>query len=195
MTELRASPGEILESVAAKGRSYLVERKGDLLACIVPVELFMPNIAPSVIHEQLAALEDAQEKASLAFTKSKMLGAHQLEFRFAASMPSADGTGEDLGHLRVVLPSGYPDVVPSVFISQEQESDDKEAPTSLLRSDAPHINADGSIDLLPALDSIPDEFTVLFTLNAARRWLGQYRRWLETGEWPTNPGEHHDKCP
>ena len=56
MTELRNGPGEILDRVAQKGESFIIERNGRRTACLVPLSVFFPDIAPTRIADEIKEL-------------------------------------------------------------------------------------------------------------------------------------------
>src|SRR5215469_10595703 len=97
MTELRTRPGEILDRVAEKGEAFIIERSGQRKACLVPLSVLLPDIAPARIAEEIQQLIAENEKPSTSFTEDK-----ELAFRFPSTLE--DGTAADIS---VVLPHGY----------------------------------------------------------------------------------------
>jgi prevent-host-death family protein len=96
MTELRTRPGEILDRVADGGEAFIIERGGRRKACLVPLSVFFPDIAPSRIADEINELVEQGEKPHATFTES-----HELAFRFPHSL--ADGTALNV---EVILPHG-----------------------------------------------------------------------------------------
>ena len=43
MMALRSRPGEVLDEVSREGTSFLIERNGQQLACLVPISCFLPG--------------------------------------------------------------------------------------------------------------------------------------------------------
>ena len=56
MTELRTRPGEILDRVADGGEAFIIERGGRRKACLVPLSVFVPDISPARIADEIAEL-------------------------------------------------------------------------------------------------------------------------------------------
>lgn len=164
MTELRTRPGEILDRVADKGESFIIERGGQQKACLVPLSVFAPDISPSRIAAEFEELAKHGESPAAMFTES-----NELAFRFAAS-PDDPGAIE----IKVLLPHGYPHTCPRVYAESVQK-------------DAPHRWKDGALCLYGVMSGWnPGKDTVFSTLELARRWLSQYRAWKDSGQWPIN---------
>src|SRR5947209_6937569 len=102
MTELRTRPGEILDRVADGGEAFIIERSGRRKACLVPLTVFFPDVAPSRIADEINELVEHGEKPRATFTEG-----HELAFRFADKL--VDGTAITL---EIVLPHGYPNTCP-----------------------------------------------------------------------------------
>src|SRR6266704_443150 len=61
MTDLRSRPGEILDRVIDNGESFVIERNGRQRACLVPLSVFLPDVSPARIANELKELEKAGE--------------------------------------------------------------------------------------------------------------------------------------
>lgn len=170
MTELRTRPGEILDRVADKGEAFIIERSGQRKACMVPLSVLLPDIPPARIADEIDQLVQQGEQPSTSFTDDK-----ELAFRFPEQLD--DGASADLS---IVLPHGYPNNCPRVYAGAVAEG-------------APHRWADGALCLYGVMTGWnPGKHTVLSTLKLARQWLGNYRGWLKSGQWPaqeTSPNE------
>src|SRR5260370_5464024 len=105
MTELRNRPGEILDRVAQSGESFIIERNGSRKACLVPLSVFFPDVAPARISDEIAELEKHDEKPRATITPQR-----ELAFRFPLKL--ADQTPVELS---IVLPHGYPHSCPRVY--------------------------------------------------------------------------------
>src|SRR5258708_36877016 len=92
MTELRTKPGEILDRVADKGEAFLIERNGTRMACLVPMWVFLPDISPVRIADEVEELEKAGESP-----RTTVMAEREMAFRFPrlprASNQAAGGEG------------------------------------------------------------------------------------------------------
>ena len=166
MTELRNGPGEILDRVAQKGESFIIERNGRRTACLVPLSVFFPNIAPTRIADEIKELDDHEESQRITITEDR-----ELAFRFLLKL--ADETPIDL---TVMLPHGYPNTCPRVYARP-------------IREDAPHRWKDGALCLYGVMSGWnPGKHTVYSTLEIARQWLRHYDEWQQSGHWPKQEG-------
>jgi antitoxin (DNA-binding transcriptional repressor) of toxin-antitoxin stability system len=166
MTELRTRPGEILDRVADGGEAFIIERGGRRKACLVPLSVFFPDIAPSRIADEISELVEQGEKPHATFTHT-----HELAFRFPYQL--ADGTAV---HVQVILPHGYPNTCPRVYADG-------------LTGNPPHRWADGALCLYGVMSGWnPGKHTVFSTLNLARSWLQHYDHWRKTAQWPKPEG-------
>jgi len=161
MMELRSSPGEVLDRVARDGEAFLIERNGEPKACLVSISFFLPDISPERVAQELAALKEKDQKHGLTINDN-----HELEFRFREHI-----SGEPMG-LDIVLPHGYPNLAPRIYAVD-------------LAPNTPKLWPDGSLALFgTSVAWNPKTHDVVYVLNAARRWLKQYGKWRQTGEWP-----------
>jgi prevent-host-death family protein len=166
MTELRNGPGEILDRVAQKGESFIIERNGRRTACLVPLSVFFPDIAPTRIADEIKELDDHKEDQRITITEDR-----ELAFRFPLKL--ADEMPIDL---TVMLPHGYPNTCPRVYASP-------------IREDAPHRWKDGALCLYGVMSGWnPGKHTVYSTLEIARQWLRHYDEWQQSGHWPKQEG-------
>lgn len=166
MTELRTRPGEILDRVADKGEAFIIERSGQRKACLVPLSVFLPDISPARIADEIQGLVGSGEEPSTSFTEDK-----ELAFRFPGKLE--DGTSAEIS---VVLPHGYPNNCPRVY-------------ANIISEGAPHRWADGALCLYGVMTAWnPGKHTVLSTLKLARRWISNYDAWRKSGEWPKQEG-------
>jgi prevent-host-death family protein len=166
MTELRNAPGEILDRVADAGQAFIIERNGKQKACLVPMSVFFPDIAPARIAQEMDELIENGEQPRTAFTEQR-----ELSLAFAVNA----GDGQQIT-ITVLLPHGYPNNCPRVFAEG-------------VASGAPHRWADGALCLYGVMTAWnPGKHTVLSTLQLARQWVSHYQSWKTSGEWP-NTGE------
>jgi len=164
MTELRNRPGELLDRVADKREAFIIERNGHRMACLVPLSVFFPDIAPARIAAELHELEEHGEAPRTTITDDR-----ELVFKFTTE--AAGGTPVEI---QVLLPHGYPHGCPKVYAVPVNEK-------------APHRWADGALCLYGVLTGWnPGKHTVYFTLQLARQWLDRYATWEKTGEWRDN---------
>jgi ubiquitin-protein ligase len=160
MMALRSAPGETLDRVAQKGESFIVERNGQQMACLVPLSAFMPDIQPVRLSRELERLQSQDEKQTVSITDDRELSMH---FR---------GEGPDGGlTLTILLPHGYPNAAPKVSAAP-------------LPDNCPHRWQDGNLCIFGATELWnPGQHDVLYVLQQARRWLSHLGRWQQTGEW------------
>lgn len=166
MTELRNRPGEILDRVAHSGESFIIERNGRRTACLVPLSVFFPDIAPTRIADEIKELDDHQEEQRITITEDR-----ELAFRFPLKL-----SDETPVELTVMLPHGYPNSCPRVYAEP-------------IREDAPHRWKDGALCMYGVMSGWnPGKHTVFSTLELARQWLRHYDQWRQTGQWPKQEG-------
>src|SRR2546423_7358922 len=97
MTEFRTRPGEILDRVIDKGESFVIERNGRQRACLVPLSVFLPDISPARIANELQELEKVGESPRTAVTQER-----EIAFQFRR------GDDRDIYNITIVLPHSYP---------------------------------------------------------------------------------------
>lgn len=162
MTELRTRPGDILDRVADAGEAFIIERNGQQKACLVPLSVFLPDISPARLAEELEQLAGHDEQTKTCFTDTR-----EVAFRFLDRL--ADNAPMEV---TVLLPHGYPNSCPRVYAS----------PVS---TDAPHRWSDGALCIYGVTVAWnPGRHTVYSTLQLARQWLAHYETWRHSGAWP-----------
>jgi len=167
MTELRNTPGEILDRVADAGEAFVIERNGKQKACLVPLSVFFPDIAPARIAREMDELNEHGEQPRTCFTESR-----EISFSFSVQPDGTDDT-----RITILLPHGYPNSCPKVYAAPVQEN-------------APHRWSDGALFLYGVMTGWnPGKHTVLTTLQLARKWFANYSVWQSSGEWPKSAGD------
>ena len=162
MTELRNSPGEVLDRVADKGEAFIIERNGRRKACLVPLSLFFPDVSPARIADEIDELGRHGLEPRPTITPDR-----ELAFRFSEKL--GDGTAVEL---RIDLPHGYPHACPRIYAEPVVEN-------------APHRWRDGALCLFGVMEGWnPGKHTVFSTLELAKRWLHHYDTWRQSGRWP-----------
>ena len=161
MTELRHRPGEILDRVATHGECFVIERHGRRRACLVPLSVFLPDISPARIADELEQLEQAGESPRTTVTPER-----EIAFRVR------HGGEHNSYDIMVVLPHGYPNVCPRIYAEP-------------IESDAPHRFSDGALCIFGVMISWnPGKHGVCLAIENAHRWLKHYEIWRVNGEWP-----------
>jgi antitoxin (DNA-binding transcriptional repressor) of toxin-antitoxin stability system len=161
MTELRTRPGDILDRVADAGEAFIIERNGQQKACLVPLSVFIPDISPARIAEELDELIGNGEQPKTSFTDTR-----EVTFRFLDRL--SDNTPVEV---TILLPHGYPNSCPRVYAD----------PVS---ADVPHRWSDGALCLYGVTVAWnPGRQTVFSTLQLARQWLAHYEIWRHSGVW------------
>lgn len=163
MTELRTSPGEVLDRVAKGGHAFIIERNGHRMACLVPLSAFFPDISPARIAEEISKLERHGE-----VSRTHIADTRELVFLFTEKGPDPEAIT-----LTIVLPHGYPNRCPRVYAAP-------------LDPATPHRWTDGELCLFGVMGVWnPGKHTVYSTLMLARRWLQGYCSWRSAGHWPS----------
>jgi hypothetical protein len=163
MMDFRSRPGEILDRVSERGESFIIERNGQRKACLVPLSVFLPDIAPERIAAELVALSEADESAKPAITED-----HQLVLRFHHTL----GDGETVP-FEIVLPHRYPSACPKVY-------------ADLANKKVPHRWADGSLCIFGVMTAWnPGQHNIKSVVDLTRSWLESYQVWKKTSAWPT----------
>jgi hypothetical protein len=125
--------------------------------------VFLPDISPARIAEELQELEKAGESPRTTVTQER-----EIAFHFRR------GNDRDAYDITIVLPHGYPNACPRVYADPVDPS-------------APHRFPDRALCIFGMMSSWnPGRDTACVALNNARRWLTRYESWRETGQWP-NP--------
>jgi ubiquitin-protein ligase len=160
MMELRSAPGDVLDRVAHNGESFVIERNGNQMACLVPLSVFMPDIQPTRIALEYEGLAKNNENPATSITDGREL---QLQFK-------GEGVDKDIT-VTIRLPHGYPNASPKVYAHPLPES-------------CPHKWQDGSLCILGAMDVWnPGQHDVAHVLGLTRRWLDRMSNWQSTGTW------------
>jgi prevent-host-death family protein len=161
MTELRSRPGEILDRVVDGGEAFVIERNGRRQACLVPISVFLPDVSPARIAQELDELQRAGEVANTTITDNK-----EVAIRIKHEHGDAQYA------ILITLPHNYPNTCPRVYVDSVVEN-------------APHRFADGALCIFGVMSSWnPGKNTALDALDSARRWIGRYEYWRQTGHWP-----------
>lgn len=161
MMDLRSAPGEILDRVARNNESFVVERNGQQMACLVPLSIFMPDIQPARIARELERLNAQGEQQSTSITDAR-----ELEFQFREIIDDRTLT------ITIRLPHGYPNASPKVFVTPLPER-------------CPHRWQDGSLCLFGVMELWnPGQHDTLHALRLTRRWLAHFADWEKSGRWP-----------
>ena len=161
MTELRSRPGEILDRVVDGGEAFVIERNGRRQACLVPISVFLPDVSPARIAQELDELQRAGEVANMTITDNK-----EVAIRIQHEH------GDTIYRIAITLPHTYPNACPRVYVDSIDEG-------------APHRFADGALCIFGVMSSWnPGKNTARDALDNARRWIGRYETWRHTGHWP-----------
>ena len=167
MIELRKSPGEILDRVAEDGDVFVIERKKEPLACLVPVSFLLPDISPERIAQELDILKSRNEAYKLTINERK-----ELEVNFHET-----AAGESIV-ISIVLPHGYPKGAPRILALN-------------IAPNTPNCWQDGSLSIFgPVATWNNKKHNIGNALDLARSWLKKYAKWRKSGEWPQ--GEKND---
>ena len=156
-------PGEILDRVADHGESFLIERNGQRKACLVPLTVFLPDVAPTRLAEELEGLEKLGVQFRTTVTDTR-------EVAVTAPLIVSDEKFE----VTIVLPNGYPHACPRVYVPGI--SDEK----------VPHRWGDGTLCIFGVMSTWnPGKHGVGTALNLSQRWLENHAAWKSSGHWPT----------
>lgn len=158
--KLRSAPGEVLDLVEQKGESFIVERNGHQMACLVPVSVFLPDIETARLNyefEQLQLHDERHYRTSISDGEVKLI--------FPAEGPDKNMT------LTINLPPSYPNACPTVSADP-------------LPDRCPHRWQDGSLCIFGAVEMWnPGQHNVLYVLSLARRWVAHFALWQKSGKW------------
>jgi len=166
MMELRSSPGEVLDRVARDGEVFLIERNGQPKACLVPVSFLLPDISTDRVAYELDQLYERKEHHKLTINENKELEINSHE----------TAAGENVV-ISIVLPHGYPNAAPRIYVAQVPSNTPKRWP-------------DGSLAIFGARTVWnAKSHDVIHALRFARIWLKEYGKWRRTGEWPIDMEE------
>lgn len=161
MMKLRSSPGEILDRVHEDGEAFIIERNGRQKACLVPVWYFLPDIPKNKVNEELNELHKNGESPIVMVSNKK-----EVEMLFKETVERDELT------LKIILPHGYPNVAPKIYVSP-------------IITDTPHRWQDGALCIFGAMTNWnPGKHNVAFVLTLARKWLANYSEWRKKGVWP-----------
>ena len=161
MMALRSRPGEVLDEVSRDGTSFVIERSGQQLACLVPISCFLPDIPPSRMTAELDRILDSNEQCRIAVSDQREI---QLVFRELCAETRIDVT--------VTLPHGYPNNAPVVSAAPIEDG-------------CPHRWPDGTLCIYGAMAVWnPGKHDVMHAVALFRRWMQHYSAWRQTREWP-----------
>jgi hypothetical protein len=127
----------------------------------VPVSFLLPDISPERIKQELSSLMEKNENYKLTINENKELeiNCHEVV------------AGESLV-LSIVLPHGYPNSAPRLYVAQVPQN-------------TPKRWADGALSIFGTTAMWNSKtHNVIHALKLARKWLKQYSKWRKTGEWP-----------
>jgi hypothetical protein len=160
MMELRSAPGEVLDRVADGGEAFIVERKGQQKACLVPISVFMPDIQPARLSQEFEQLQNQKE-----WHKASITDDRELELHFGEEGPHHDKV------ITIRLLHGYPNVPPKVFVKP-------------LPDTCPHRWQDQSLCVFGTMGQWnPGQHNVVYVLRLARQWLSHFSTWQKKGRW------------
>jgi prevent-host-death family protein len=163
MSELRGRPGEILDRVAEEGEAFVIEKGGRRKACLVPLSVFFPDVAPTRIANEMDELRHHGETARVEITDDR-----EFALRFTCELRSDEAV-----EVRIVLPHGYPSTPPRVY-------------AEIGEGRVPHRWHDGALCLYGVMSGWnPGRHTTLSTLRLTREWLDRYDAWRRAGVWPS----------
>ena len=161
MMALRSRPGEVLDEVSQKGTSFLIERKGQPKACLLPISFVLPDIHPTRVTGELDRIADSNEHCRVALSEEREI---QLVFR--------EFSGETQVDVTVTLPHGYPNLAPVISAAPIEDG-------------CPHRWRDGTLCIYGA-EAVwnPGKHDVMHAVALFRRWIQHYSHWRRTGTWP-----------
>jgi len=149
--DLRAKPGEFLDSVARDGRSFVIERKGHRIALLVPVATLIPDIDPARLAEELQELHAKQ----IEIRRTRLTAGREIQLSFDVAVAGDPFT------IQVELPHKYPNVPPRVRIQRV--------------GGRQHQREDGTLCLYGEAEAWnPGRDGILRTLQLARDWIEAY---------------------
>jgi ubiquitin-protein ligase len=129
---------------------------------LVPLSVFVPDVSPTRIADEIEALERAGEVARIEITKERELAMH-----FTCKVR------EEAIEVRIVLPHGYPSTPPRVYADLQEDVG------------VPHRWRDGALCLYGVLSGWnPGRHGALSTLTLTRQWLNRYVMWRDGAAWP-----------
>jgi len=164
--ELRQSPGNILDRVFKNGEAFIIERRGQQKACLVPVSIFLPDIEQQRFNREVEELHRKGEHPKISISATK-----EIEMRFH------ENVGDEQITLTIVLPHRYPNTAPKVYALP-------------LVNNTPHRWQDGSLCIFGTIANWnPGEHNIVSLLSLARGWLSSYYQWRNTGQWGSQKGE------
>lgn len=159
MMTLRSSPGEVIDSVARDGETYIIERNGRQLACLLPVSVFLPDIDQKRIEKDRNELAISYPGYTNGVSQDK-----ELYFKV---------TQEEFS-IKIVIPNGYPSNCPKVYVDGIEDS-------------CPHRWKDGSLCIFGVMESWnPGKKSLLDVLELTHKWLASYKQWKSSGKWQSD---------
>ena len=156
MMTLRSSPGEILDRVSRHGESFVIERSGQQLACLVPISIFLPDVDIKRINKDCDELREAGIDYSTSITSENEICLRLKREEFL---------------VRILMPHGYPSNCPKIFAEPIDDN-------------CPHQWQDGSLCIFGAIESWnPGNKNLLHVLELTEGWLKSYKQWKQSGKW------------
>ena len=170
MMDLRSSPGEIFDRVARDGESFVIERNGEQMACLVPVSVFLPDIKKSRLDNDLNKLQEQKLESAITILDTK-----EIKIKFLNAL------GSEMIRLSIVLPHGYPNVAPKIFADPLPEK-------------TPHQWQDGSLCIFGAIASWnPGKDYLDRVYELGKKWVEHYYQWKSSDIWPSKREKTDDR--
>ena len=171
MMTLRSSPGEIIDSVARDGETYIIERNGQQLACLLPVSMFLPDVDQKRIGKDREEFDNSNITYDNGVTRDKEIYFKVRQFKVRQQ--------EFL--IKIVVPNGYPSNCPKVYVDGIDHK-------------SPHRWKDGSLCIFGVMESWnPGKKSLLDVLELTQKWLVSYKKWESSGKWQSD--DNGDELP
>ena len=159
MMTLRSSPGDVIDSVARDGETYIIERNGQQLACLLPVSTFLPDIDQKRMEKDRNELAKSYPDYINGVNQDKEIYFKVKQEEFS---------------IRIVMPNGYPSNCPKVYVGGIDDN-------------CPHRWKDGSLCIFGVMKSWnPGKKSLLDVLELTQKWTASYKKWKDSGRWPSN---------
>ena len=151
----------MLDEVARTGSSFLIERSGRQLACLVPISCFLPDVQASRVTAEIDKIIDSNEHCRVTISDQREIQLVFLEY-----------SGKTRVSVTVTLPHGYPNNAPVVSATPIEDG-------------CPHRWQDGTLCIYGAIAVWnPGKHDVMHAVALFRRWIQHYSVWRQTGQWP-----------